>query len=508
MISHLFCETARLSDCCQGALSNLRQRVRDAMTALMWTPRGRGEYYSYDVGARGYVVSKVRRIVQRHSQRPQDWHKGLRTVQGMDGEGNTYELRATHSDRVLLKEVASNLVLVGVGDHEVVNRYVALKASQRREDLKIVLPAPPEFDPATADALYSDFDFDADIVFDAELDHSWLTFMAPEQVSACATLFRSLVLRSITQADCHTGYLRGGAGTGKTVVLLNLAVQLHDAGIPVHLACSSAVRRFLKERTRLNLRPIMDAQPVAGGVLLVDDPDSVPEIHRQLRIARETGVAGVVLAFDPLQWTDKKSAGRYANLPSAHEDITLSTCYRQSAELSKLALSMVSSIFDRSSWRSDKNAIATERAHLETLLDTYLRRLTWPKSGGRIRTLTSPSAVDYDEEIKMRLVDRWDRWTSLPQLLVLEDRARGVTLPRKVRQSLSSHGVTFRVADLDKPNDYRGLDFQSVWISMSGVLHNRVQTGQTGLSAKEWESLTNLHIALTRAKDETVIIVS
>ena len=43
---------------------------------------------------------------------------------------------------------------------------------------------------------------------------------------------------------------------------------------------------------------------------------------------------------------------------------------------------------------------------------------------------------------------------------------------------------------------------------MSEDLYGRVQTGQTGLSAKEWESLTNLHIALTRAKDETVITVS
>jgi hypothetical protein len=61
--------------------------------------------------------------------------------------------------------------------------------------------------------------------------------------------------------------------------------------------------------------------------------------------------------------------------------------------------------------------------------------------------------------------------------------------------------------DLAKVPTYRGLDFQAVWIFISRPLYDRVNTGKLSLSAVEWEFLRDLHIPLTRAKDELVMFV-
>jgi hypothetical protein len=112
------------------------------------------------------------------------------------------------------------------------------------------------------------------------------------------------------------------------------------------------------------------------------------------------------------------------------------------------------------------------------------------------------SAIGQEAEALRR---RWDRWPDMPCLLVLEDRAHGVHLTKTQRKAWK--GIARQTSDLQDVGAYRGLDFQATWIFMEKQFYDRIQEGKAGLSTAEWESLRDLHVPFTRAKDETLLFL-
>ncbi|WP_369133601.1 AAA family ATPase [Modestobacter sp. I12A-02662] len=390
-----------------------------------------------------------------------------------------------------------------LGDHGVVDRYVSRSAQQRRTDLAAATEAPVGFHPAVEVPLFVNIDDLVEPSYDAELDSGWLTFLSEEQ-SVVGNELATSIAAQWGRDDTFVAYLRGGAGTGKTAIVLNLALRVLDAGIPVRLECSSALAKHLTQHTNVNVRHLQQ-ELMQGGVLLVDDPSSPAAAQAAVSRARDAGARAVVVGYDPLQWRHKRLRQAMAGLPTPDLDYRLSTCYRQASSLAQQAIEMVAAVHDRSSWRVDPKLIAEERLLLKELEAEYLAGLCFVKPGGRVRVI-EPSEVNsaFTAEAEA-LRTRWDRWTDMPCLLLLEDRDHGVQLTKGARAGL--RGIARQTNKLQNVDAYRGLDFQATWIFMSKDFYDRIQEGKAGLGTAEWESLRDLHVAFTRAKDETLLFL-
>lgn len=467
---------------------------RDSVGELAWTPRAQQAFANAMADARGRVMTVVRTASARRES-GHDWHHGKKALQGV--RENVYELRYTHSCRVLIQEVERTLVVVDIGDHDVTSRYADLAAAKRASLLAEREPVPEWF--IAPHPLFEEVD-DSALVADGDAS-GWAAFLSDQQ-AAIADLLEQEVVESIDQAGPLIAYLRGGAGTGKTAVLLNVALRLHDLGLAPEFRCSPALAKYLRAHTHVNVR-LLGGDPASPSVILIDDPSTPAVVQDAVREAAESGAVAVIVGFDPMQWPLKSLSAQLDALPDPHIDEVLHDCYRQSSGLAKKAIKMISLVHERSSFRVDPARIEAEREALAELSAEYLDGLEFSRPGGRfkVHAATMPNLVA--EATRFR--SRTDLWTDLPALLVLEDRANGVTLTNEGKNA--RRGIKTQTEDLDQVGRYRGLDFQGVWIFMRRDYYERVQRGATGLKGAEWTRLLQLHIPLTRARDEAVLFL-
>ncbi|MEU4645041.1 hypothetical protein [Micromonospora sp. NPDC023814] len=461
---------------------------------LSWTGRARRAYERTMPQARGRVLTVVRTAFNRRAT-SSDWYEGKKTLQGV--RENVYELRYTHSCRVLLQPVRDELVIVDIGNHDVTTRYAALRPSQRAKLIEDRTPAPPGF--TGTHPLFEEVDEGTYTSNDPVT--GWAEFLSDDQAALA-----DLILEQTQYADLadetEVIYLRGGAGTGKTAVLLNLALRLHDAGIPVDFRCSTAVAKYLAAHTRVNVKRLQ-APMAPHAAILLDDPRSPASVTAAVNQARLAKAPAVIVGFDPLQWPLKSLDTHLQAMPKPDIDEALHDCYRQSAALARQATEVVTRIHERSSFRVDPVRIEAERRVLAELSNHYLTGLQFTRPGGRFAIRGCAEDDVYAEA--GRLKSRADLWQDLPALLVLEDRAHGVTLVPDFKKY--RRGINTQTSALEDVAAYRGLDFQTVWIFMHRTFYERIQQGVTGLKGAEWASLLNMHIPMTRARDDTILFL-
>ena len=459
----------------------------------------RRDYGRY-TGARERAVKVVRNAVRRREQIV-DWYDGKRAMRGV-GE-LVYELKITHSDRLLLRTRGDALCLVAMGDHDVTRRYAARSPGERDADYETATAAPGHFDPANDAPLFVDVDGPFEPQWAEELGETWLHFLSDSQLGIKSDLMLKAVPGNPSfRRKTYVGLLAGGAGTGKTALLLNIALDLVEAGVAVDFRCSPQMRKYLHDYTRINVENLTAPSGASRKVVLLDDPESIATVEWAVSDARAAGALAVIVGFDPLQWwDDKRLSTRMPVLESMGEVHHLSTCYRQSANLVKMAQDVSRTVNEKSSWRAETFSVRKEREFLGSLLNDYSDSLVTVKSGGRAKRYDDN--IDEMVEREARLLADATRWDDLPVLLVLIDRWRGVKMKRAWKDAL--RGIRRVDCDIADVQRYRGLDFQSVWIFTSAGLLRQIEEGRVGLGAPEWAELRRLHVALTRAKDNTVV---
>jgi len=477
-----------------------RRKYHRNKREVYWTSRAEAAYWSASPALQAQVVKSVRGAFQRWCSVP-NWFDGKQALQGLDQ--NVYEWRTTQRKggfRVLLMEddhAYPRLLIVDIADHPGVSELVNRGDSEVSMLGALATLAPAAFTHTGPHHLLHDVEGSTEPEVPEELQgKEWLWFLSEKQAEAADALF-DWVTKS--PATGSLSFVTGGAGTGKTAILLCLATRLDHAGVPVQFRCSPALAKHLNAYAGVNMRALESPKPNA--VVLMDDPAGPQEVTELSgQVARDN--THVIVAFDPLQWRGKRLEAQMSRLPKAPTR-TLDTCYRQGENLAKQTQALVAAVHDLSSWRVDPKKVAAERRFLKALESEYLDNLKLIRPGGRVKVIPSSQARDVFLEESTSLKDRWYRWTDLPSLLLLQDSDHGVHLSKVSRSPL--RGVKMLSASLDDVERFRGLEFQSVWILMQEQFYNDIQNGKTGLSSAEWEQLRDLHIALTRAKDEMLI---
>jgi len=492
------------------------------MTAMpvKWTPRFQEHYRRYN-GINEFVIKKTAELVKKAASNPEKWHYELEKLKDDSFAGvSAFRFKITSGDRLILVVDGQNLILADIGDHDVMDEYSKMQRVARDEDLRLAKNIDGTFKKLLeiaisgksknakeseqldlAGVLAGDKDGDdSRWLYEAELSDEWIHFLDVEQAKISETLFQKLVVPS---NDMSVEFVMGGPGTGKTVVLLNLATNLEQAGRAVSFEASSNVIKYLSSGGR-NV-PGANKGFGPGVVALIDDPASSKVLADSLRKAKSAGCRAIVIGFDPLQWHERKMEANFKKICESvsYQIYPLNTCYRQSGGVGGKTLELTEKIYQSSSRYLDSLKQQAEREELQPYIDLSLG-MSFVDNSGRFVSYDTDIDQNYRIEIS-RFRARIDRWThTSPIAFVYDD-----DLPKEFIKSLKNDaaGLNRTEIPLSKYREIRGVEFQELFLFVSSEFWNDLNIGKMGVGSEEWEKLACLHTILSRPKDSLVLYV-
>ena len=485
---------------------------------VKWTPRFQEHYRRYN-GINEFVIKKTAELVKKANSDPEKWHFDLEKLKDDSFAGvSAFRFKVTSGDRLIVVVAGNTLILADIGDHDVMDEYSKMPRLARDEDLKKASPISGTFKKLLNLALSTkskDLGSPLDIsnvlagdvegddsrwLYEAELSNEWIHFLDDEQAKISETLFQKLVVPS---DEMSVEFVMGGPGTGKTVVLLNLATNLDQAGRAVSFEASPNVIKYLSSGGR-NV-PGANKGFGPGVVALIDDPASSKVLADSLRKAKSAHCRAIVIGFDPLQWHERKME---ANFRKIFESVNyvfypLWTCYRQTSGVGKKTLELTEKIYHASSRYLDTLKQKAEREELQPYIDLSLG-MSFVDDSGRFVSYDKDIDENYKIEIS-RFRARIDRWThTSPIAFVYDD-----DLPKEFVKSLKdgASGLNRTELPLSKYRDIRGVEFQELFLFVTSEFWNDLNTGKMGVGSEDWEKLACLHTILSRPKDSLSLYV-
>ena len=489
------------------------------MLQIKWTPRFKQRLDRYN-GVSDYVVAKTAGLVRKYNADPVSWSYSLEKLKDKSFKSSqVYRLPITSGDRLVFVIDHSHLILTDIGDHDVMDDYARMPRSSRNLDLSqatqpdnwFVKQIQSHLSQKNDDDGESEIDLNEILnasqsgfaerwLYEEELDEGWIQYLDDEQVSVVEE-----ILQKMNKADDSlvVHFIYGGPGTGKTVVLLNLAFQLHNQGRSVSFMLNDQVAKYLSRGKQKVPGVNLGFGP--GVTVLLDDPATIDEFADAIRIAQSTRCRALIVAFDPLQWHERKMETKLKNICDKvdYSFSQLWVCYRQSFGVAKKSIELTQAIFQRSSQFLEDSKITAEKVDLKEHVD-LLTGMEFVDNSGRYLVVRNDLPLSLQAESD-RLKARIDLWSHSPAAcFIYED-----TLAEKWRINVKNefYGIKKKDLLLSKYSSIRGVEFQEVFVFLTADFWTRLTQGQNGLNSTNWEKLTSLHTIFSRAKDSLVIFV-
>lgn len=475
---------------------------------IFWTARFQSNYERYN-GQRARIRSRVNELRRRMQDEPTTWLRNMEKLQ--DPVAAIYRDKVSEGDRLIFSPT-NGLLLVDVGPHEVMEEFQWLGNKIRREILADKSNVPEWFlkefsdqteisNPVVGNQSGAGFDnSEMRWLYEEELNEAWLQFLDTQQAQLKDEIFERLKI----PGDFEFHLILGGAGTGKTVVLLNLALSLRSAGRNVVCQFNEQVIKYLNSGKQRVPGAGLAMQP--GAVILLDDPMSFTVLRQKLAEARKAEARALVVALDPFQWVERRVYEKFDELIEISQPIQhdLDVCYRQSNAVGKLAIDYTKSILDKTSPFIIDSKIADHKKQLDPLKRICVDSVTFVDNGGRYKLYESELTKNFDKEFD-RFLTRDDKWIHWHPMLIIFDPS-GTSMPQAWIEKIKGNNVLYK--SLNQVDKIRGSEFQEIFVLLGEKTWKKLQEGVPGAGAVDWERLLSLHTVLTRSKDTTVIFVS
>lgn len=210
---------------------------------IKWTPRFKDHYRRYN-GISEYVVKKTAELIKRADANPDVWHFELEKLKDDSfADVAAFKVAITSGDRLVFVIQENALILTDIGNHDIMDEYSRMSRKARNEDLNLSTDIDGTFkkqleiaksvkghpqegirSAGLGGVLRQNHEGDdSRWLFEEELSSDWVNFLDNEQARISSELFEKLVSPA---EEISIAFIMGGPGTGKTVVLLNLANNL------------------------------------------------------------------------------------------------------------------------------------------------------------------------------------------------------------------------------------------------------------------------------------------
>jgi hypothetical protein len=471
------------------------------------------------------VISRTAELIRKAESNPATWHRYEEKLKDDSfGSVQAYKTAVTSGDRLVYVIGKNQLILVDIGHHEVMDDYARLSRSARDKDLASSYQVDPWFvnqlhrrllEKSSSrnknDTSKQSIDLseimqeeiqgdDFRYAFDEELDEKWVLFLDNQQSKIANEIYKDL---EKPEEKIKIHYILGGPGTGKTIVLLNLAIRLENAEKAVSFQLSKGVLKYLESgSTKV---PGANLGPGPGVVLLVDDPEDLQSMNGIIRQAKSSKCKAVVIALDPLQWHEKQMPETFEKIWSNYENVThkLDVCYRQSAGVARKQLKLFTSLLGKNSRFIVEERQKQERMNLAPYLNLSLD-MTFVDEAGRYKVHLSDTQDNFRKEIE-RFRNREFIWKHTnPIAFVYHDDLSKEVKDFAKQYSKGLNRIEFIYSDYKKT---RGVEYQELFLFLNRQFWNRINDGQQGLKTSDWQQIACLHTLFSRPKDGLVIFV-
>jgi len=473
-----------------------------------WTQRFKKNYERYN-GQRASIRLRIFEILKKMHEEPTTWLRNFEKLH--DSVCDIYRDKITQGDRLIFSP-SDGLLLVDVGPHEIMEEFQDLGNKAKKEILLDKSKVPQWFLSNSNSSNFRDapwLNSINDSIFDnsemrwlyeEELSESWVQFLDIQQAELKDRIFNRLKVPG--EFEFHL--ILGGAGTGKTIVLLNLALSLASAGRNVVCQFNEQVLKYLNSGAQKVPGSGFSMQP--GSVVLLDDPHSYSDFKQKIAEARKVEARALVVALDPFQWTERRVYEKFNDLIQISQPIEhkLHVCYRQSHAVGQQALDLTNTVLEKTSPFIIEAKIDDHKKHFNPLKKICVDDVSFVDSGGRYRVYDSNLTENFNMEFK-RFLAREDRWTHWHPMLILFDPA-GTTMPTDWVETIRGHNILYK--STNQISKIRGSEFQEIVLLISERTWLKLHEGVQGVGSMDWEKLIGLHTILTRSKDTTLIFIS
>lgn len=499
--------------------------MNDFKTKLLTTKRFKDSLNRYN-GIDLVVINRVVELLRKAEADSNLWHFNEEKLKDESfGEIKAFKTAVTSGDRLIYVVEKQKLILVDVGTHDVMNQYAKTSKKTKIEDLRSATEPDIWFKKilhevvlqknGRAKSLKNSNSQQLDISqilneekngeefrfqFLEELDDKWVHFLDEEQSKISGEIF-DLVLQPSDSMSIN--FVLGGPGTGKTVVLLNLANKLEKFGRSISFQLSKPVFKYLNSGpTKI---PGVNFGPGPGVVVLIDDPIDSDHLSDLIRKARSAKVNSVVIALDPLQWHEKAMPENFEKIFANYNAkiYTLINCYRQSKGVAEKSMEITRQLFANNSRFILKEKQQIEKDNLAPFIKLSLG-MQFVDDSGRYKIYTNEINNSIESEIN-RFREREFIWKHTNPIVFVYDEDYS-DKAKKFAQG-KAHGINRLDVNISRYQDIRGVEFQELFLFVSKNYWDSVTSGKKGLGSAEWERITCLHTILSRPKDGLCIFV-
>jgi hypothetical protein len=341
--------------------------------------------------------------------------------------------------------------------------------------------------------------------FPQEKTREWLTFLDVQQRKISGEIFESI--------SSSSGYklhlLLGGAGTGKTMVLRDLAYKMRlETGHFAQLRVPPGVRQFLLSEGS----DIPGLPPFEGtyNAILLDDPITISDAIESIDDAKRLKVP-IVIAIDPIQWHERRSIEKFEKLLKSEDptEYVLSVNYRQGQKVGQPAIQAIKNFRLRTSEFTDRFREQINKSKAAKFEYISLDSVKFAEDAGTYAFYSQEEFTPKNILNEFLRVGRFVTERQWPKVLIgTETKASypfGVPTLIDLYQSEVDDTFRFRQRAFSQYREVRGTEYEAVIIFIRRSTWSLIVEGLEGAKADDWELLNAPLTFLTRAENRCVV---
>lgn len=407
-----------------------------------------------------------------------------------------YELDINRSWRAIVQIRDRGLVLCRVGDHNMILK----KRFTLRDFARATKEAPLPFSRMVCESALQPYVEGPSRQLLTALDSRWLYSLSTQQSEAVEVLYQRVTSGSRGKTQFMVS---GGPGTGKTVILIQVAELFDWDPSRVVFDVSDEVATYLAaglgdriRRCRAKAWERTEAQ-----VVLVDDPTDWIDI--ELAFDEEPASCGrlVVVATDLAQVKDvvedKQVRAFMKERNVGH--INLTECYRQTEKVGRQSLAFLRNISERFTKHIHQDKVS-EFARRHRMSIESANSMDFVSPGGYATVVEKAGNEDVLDHLRrISAQPLWRQWH--PLCLVLDD---DLSLNANIRARVKDlNGKVVRFSDVEA---LRGVEYQHVFLVLGRIRLLEVMVkGKSGLSTDDYLTARSMRIPFSRATDSMVV---
>lgn len=472
-----------------------------------------------DVGKLAYSLREIRDYVEsgEHQLLTRDhlWPLAgkISIVSEKLGLGKTYEWKPDIRQRVIFAK-SDELVFIDYSHkHMAVENLEDQGDSHLRKILENIHEAPQWLTQRMDEAVVDESEFELEFKaihgghrdsYEEALDNQWIKFLDKHQLEQLDSLEKA-VLENPDKFSLHM--LLGGAGTGKTMVLLQLAWRLRTIhGVDLELILPEGVKEQLKYTLG-----IKGFERGNKGMILLDDPTAFENIKVELDRA-QAQKRPMIYAIDPTQWHDKKVREKFSSFLAKTQLTTypLTTAYRQGGAIGAEVKAIASNFLRKSSFRADSWKIEKELESSQAWESLCLDNVSFVDDKGHYKEYLCAVGDDYASALTevFSLTHSYETYRSgWPKALVVTDTMAPKIVAKSVALAREKYGFEIRERSLFTSTSVRGAEYETVAIVVTRADWQILKSGKTSMVTHDWEKMLRILTFMTRAENQLAILI-